>query len=89
MTTRTDSSSAIINAHEHCTSNESALKKDDLCGCFYCLKIFDQNEILEWIDDESGKTAMCPYCGIDSIIGKKSGFPITEEFLESMKSHWF
>jgi hypothetical protein len=85
MTKRTESSSAIIEAHEHCTNNKSALKHDDLCGCFYCLKIFNPNEISEWIDDDFGKTAMCPYCGIDSIIG----FPIVEDFLKSMKNHWF
>jgi len=87
MTTKTEPSSAIIKAHEHCTNNKSSLKQGDLCGCFYCLKIFKPNKISEWTNE--GKTAMCPYCGIDSLIGKKSGFPITEEFLKSMKNHWF
>jgi acetone carboxylase gamma subunit len=36
-----------------------------------------------------GTTALCPYCGIDSVIGDKSGFPITKEFLEKMYQHWF
>ena len=72
MATKTEPSSAIIKAHEHSANNKSALKQDDLCGCFYCLKIFNPNEISEWTD--KGKTAMCPYCGIDSIIGKRSDF---------------
>ena len=25
---------------------------------------------------------MCPYCGIDSVIGESSGYPITREFME-------
>jgi len=47
---------------------------------------------MEWIDDgvdESDKTAQCPYCGIDSVVGSKSGYPVTPEFLERMKKHWF
>ncbi|MDR2581783.1 MAG: cytoplasmic protein [Fibromonadaceae bacterium] len=74
MTTRNDPASVLINAHKHSIHNESSLKKDDLCGCFYCLKIFNPSEITEWTDEESEKTAMCPYCEIDSVIGKSFGF---------------
>jgi len=28
-------------------------------------------------------------CGIDSVIGSASGYPITTEFLESMNRRWF
>jgi hypothetical protein len=61
------------------------------CGCFYCLRIFGPGEITEWIDevDGIGTTAMCPHCGIDSVIGSRSGYPITREFLGAMQKHWF
>jgi hypothetical protein len=26
---------------------------------------------------------------MDSVIGSKSGYPITREFLTAMRSHWF
>lgn len=70
-----------------------ALKKDSVCGCFYCLRIFDPSEIEEWIIadnpiDKNG-TAICPHCGIDSVIGESSGFPITTDFLRGMKKCWF
>ncbi|GBU23779.1 hypothetical protein R83H12_00397 [Fibrobacteria bacterium R8-3-H12] len=84
-----DLSEDIIKAHKYSSNHKASLKKDDLCGCFYCLKIFKPNEITEWTDEESGGTALCPYCEIDSVIGKKSGYPITEEFLRAMKKHWF
>jgi len=32
------------------------------------------NEIQDWTDD--GDTALCPKCGIDSVIGSVSGYPI-------------
>lgn len=61
---------------------------DSSCGCFYCLTIFSPSEIVEWIQDEK-ETAVCPYCGIDSVIGESAGYPITKEFLEKMQKYWF
>jgi hypothetical protein len=49
--------------------------------------VFEFKHIQEWID--GGQTALCPSCGIDSVIGDASGFPITEEFLAAMESRWF
>jgi hypothetical protein len=40
-------------------------------------------------DENEEKMAFCPYCGIDSVIGSKSGFPITKIFLEAMHKYWF
>ena len=68
--------------------NMDALKKDKVCGCFYCLRIFSPEEINKWLisKDDSNKcdqygTAVCPYCGIDSVIGESSGYPITEALI--------
>ena len=77
-----------IAAHKYCINNRSQLEKDTKCGCFYCLKIFDPIEITEWLEDETG-TALYPYCGIDSIIGNYTGFPITTDFLKKMNGYWF
>ncbi|WP_424244238.1 hypothetical protein Dip510_001439 [Elusimicrobium posterum] len=74
-------------AHKFSSHHRKSLEKDNLCGCFYCLEIFHPSEVKEWIDDET--TAICPYCDIDAIIGKSSGFPVTKEFLEKMHKYWF
>ena len=66
--------------------------KSDVCGCFYCLKTYGPAEITEWVDEYEtgmGTCAVCPKCGIDSVIGSASGYPITEEFLKKMHLHWF
>lgn len=75
-------------AHDFCMNNKDMLKNDSSCGCFYCLKIFSPSEITDWIPDTK-ETARCPYCGIDSIIGESSGYPITKEFLKEMNDYWF
>jgi len=78
----------IVLAHKYCSNNKPMLLNDNLCGCFYCLEIFNPNKITNWIEDTNG-TALCPFCGIDSIIGKYSGYPITKVFLRKMNEHWF
>ena len=82
----------VIFAHDFSRNHKAELEKDRLCGCFYCLSIFEPREIEEWIVDPQGDpkgTAICPYCGIDSIIGESSGYPITKEFLQEMNVYWF
>ena len=75
-------------AHEHCTGNKVEIENSTICGCFYCLKTFDKSQIENWLNEKDG-TALCPFCSVDSVIGDKSGFPITKEFLEEMKAFWF
>lgn len=77
-----------VKAHEFSFNHRIQLSKDNKCGCFYCLKIFNPKEIEEWIEDQHG-TAICPYCGNDSIIGEYSGYHITKEFLREMQQYWF
>ena len=89
---RTNDYSDLRAAHKLSSNHKPELLKDSKCGCFYCLKIFTPNEIVEWLDEENGDprgTALCPYCGIDSVLGESSGFPITKEFLERMCQFWF
>lgn len=75
-------------AHEHCTNNKREIEESAACGCFYCLKIFDKSQIENWLNEKDG-TALCPFCGVDAVIGDKSGSPITKEFLTEMKNKWF
>ena len=79
-----------ITAHKQCIRNWETIQKSTLCGCFYCETIFVPSQIEEWIEESDGKeTALCPYCGIDSVIGDASGYPLTPEFLKQMHDYWF
>jgi hypothetical protein len=77
----------VIQAHKHCTAHRAVVESSDLCGCFYCLGVFKPSEIAKWVDSEN--TALCPKCGIDSVIGSQSEVPLTPEFLGQMRHHWF
>lgn len=50
------------------------------CGCYTCLKIFDPSEITSW----NGNTAICPYCGSDTVVGKPYSEDLSLEFLDKM-----
>lgn len=80
-------SSKLKNAHICSSYNREQLSNSKLCGCFYCLKIFDPKLIVNWCDDN--QTAICPYCGIDSIIYDSKTYPVSKTFLEQMKNYWF
>lgn len=77
----------LIYAHQLCNSNQEKLKNAQVCGCFYCLRIFDPKEII-W-EDEEDHTAMCPYCGIDSVLPESATLPINKAFLKKMHEFWF
>jgi len=59
------------------------------------MKIFAPSEIVEWCcekKDGDEVTALCPFCGIDSIVGKNAnyaGYPITPEFMQLLHKHSF
>jgi len=74
-------------AHRASIHHRKQLETSSVCGCFYCGAIFSPQEITEWIDNDD--TALCPYCGIDSVLGDSSGFPVTKEFLGEMRKYWF
>jgi hypothetical protein len=78
----------IIATHKQSIRHRSEVEASDVCGCFFCSEIFFPSEIEQWTDNR--QTALCPKCSIDSVIGDKSGFPISDaNFLKSMNHHWF
>jgi uncharacterized paraquat-inducible protein A len=78
----------MANAHGHSIRHRQEIEESGMCGCFSCEAAFPPAEIREWTDN--GQTALCPRCGIDALIGDRSGFPATNPaFLEAMNRHWF
>src|SRR5215813_2702614 len=82
----------VRDAHKHSSNHRAEVLGSGRCGCFYCCSTFSPESIREWVheaDDGQGQTALCPRCGIDSVIGENSGFELSETFLRKMKSFWF
>jgi hypothetical protein len=78
----------LVAAHRHGARHRAEVLASDRCGCFYCSAVFSPTAITRWTD--GGETAICPFCGVDAIIGDQSGYPVTSsKWLERMKAHWF
>jgi len=97
--TNTFPQSMIVSAHAHCKANHEELMRSEVCACLYCLKTFPPTEIEFWVEELSDdtqnvpkeqRTAMCPYCPVNAVIGSASGYPVTDaRFLKAMHEHWF
>jgi len=88
--------------HDLSTLNRYAIDASDQIGCFHCERMWDPLEfpIKEWCDGnfceenkdtpgEGNATALCPFCGIDSILTKLGAGEITTEMLDAMNRRWF
>jgi len=75
--------------HRKSFKNFEEVKHSQKCGCYNCEKIFDATEVDEFVTERDGsKTALCPYCGIDSVV-QDSNVEITPELLATMNKEWF
>ncbi len=73
--------------YRHCSLNASEIKPGKECGCFFCLRIFPADEIVEFVDDD--QTALCPYCDIDSVIVAGPEVEISKEILAKLNKKYF
>jgi len=82
--------SVLEAAHRVSSGHRAIIERSQLCGCFYCLSTYSPSEIERWIDESTGvHTALCPKCGIDSVIGDASGYELSAPFLSAMHQRWF
>jgi len=77
----------LISAYKHASFHRVEVLRSSTCGCIHCLSTFETSEIKTWID--TGQTAVCPRCGMDSVIGSEAGMALTNEFLSAMHDRWF
>ena len=73
--------------HKASCNNKVVLKASRICGCFYCERLYSPSDIVEWVD-RRGDTALCPRCGIDSVL------PLDDDsnnlvILQEMRELWF
>ena len=80
---------ALKAVYSNSIRNEESILKSDFCGCFHCISIFPVADIKEMVVEKDGfKTAICPICGIDAVLGDAS-VEITAELLEALNEYYF
>jgi len=87
----TTNTSNLKAAHEASFANEKQIKNSQTCGCFFCLNKYPSKQVVDWVNEEQkARTGICPECGIDSVLGDASGYPVSEEaFLQQMQEFFF
>ncbi|MBI1189674.1 MAG: cytoplasmic protein [Tepidisphaera sp.] len=73
--------------HRLSSRHRDAVLSSTTCGCFYCLKRFSPTTIAKWTDQK--QTALCPHCGIDSVLPENGIASLSDELLRVMKQVWF
>lgn len=77
-------------AHKRCFRNQKTRQASTEAGCFHCQSVYPAHEVREYVRENcDGRTAVCPRCGIDSVIGSAAGYPLTGKFLAAMEQYWF
>jgi len=74
--------------HRESFANRARLSGAKDCGCFHCLSHFPEAELEYW-DDAPDQTAVCPRCGIDSVIAEHVEEAVSDDLLNAMKKHFF
>ena len=82
------SASVLESLHRQSSRHRSEVELAQRCACFYCQQFFTPGAITEWVDSNED-TALCPFCGIDSVIPESVGQQISQETLAAMHSYWF
>lgn len=59
-------------------ANRESISKSSTCVCYHCLCRFSANAVDNWIEDIKDDTAICPACGIDSVLGDATGLDLSD-----------
>lgn len=80
-------SELCVDAHKHSSRHRAEIEMSARCGCFFCFRTFPSTDIKAWTD--ANQTALCPRCGVDSVIGSASKHRLDDAFLRQMHTHFF
>ena len=82
---------ALKAVYSNSIRNEESILKSNLCGCFHCISIFPVADVKlseMMVEKDGSRTAICPICGIDAVLGDAS-VEISAELIESMNEYYF
>ena len=73
--------------HCYSTHNKKWVDTADQCYCFYCKRRINAADITEYADD--GQTALCPKCGVDSLLPDSIEEAVDAITVSLMHEYWF
>ena len=79
--------STLKKLHTYASHNKKLIEKSEKCYCFHCKNAFESTRIERYLVNE--ETALCPECGMDSIIPDSIDESIDENTILEMHDYWF
>jgi uncharacterized Zn finger protein len=78
--------------HSISSDNKALIGESEQCGCFYCGRIFPSTDVKQYVrksrKDPQPTTALCPHCGIDSVVSDNA-VELNIAMLVEMRERWF
>jgi NAD-dependent SIR2 family protein deacetylase len=74
-------------AHDTSSDHVFILMSSTEVRCFHCLETISTEEITEWVDGR--RTALCPKCGIDALIGDATKFDLDNDLFFGVMNAWY
>ena len=62
------------------------IENAELCGCYCCERMYVPETILDWVDNNL--TAICPRCGIDSVVAYRPAEDGSIEIFKRKLAKW-
>lgn len=69
---------------KHTHDNEIEILQSKTCTCLFCRHTLDARSVGDWVDTEQGVSAVCPECGMASLIGDASGYLFDRDSLREI-----
>jgi len=76
----------LDDARQYSRNNNFTIRYSNMCGCYHCLEKFKSDLVSDWVDE--GDTALCPHCGIDSVI-PDAVTEVTKKILRELNEKYF
>lgn len=74
---------------KHTANNEIEILTSENCSCVFCRHTYSARLVKDWVSDNKGTNAICPNCGIDSVVGDSSGYTFDKEELKQINLYFF
>jgi len=89
MITRMKTDPKFLELAKHSSHNEIEILHSKTCSCYFCRQTYNARDVNDWTNDKGGVTALCPVCGMDSVIGDASGVPLDKNLLKDLNQAFY
>lgn len=76
--------------YQRSKNNDGEILNSDVCSCFFCRQTYSARDVCDWVsDDEGNMNAICPVCGMDSVIGDRKEGRLDHDTLKALNLRYF